>query len=222
MIGSNLYNSAPVPTLVPLGDSALLVRFGTALSNPANSAAIALASALHRDPPAGVLEIMPNLVSVLLRYDPDVTRAVALAGELRLRMAAVDGAAIAGKHWAIPVLFDGPDLAEVAETLGMSEAAFIAAHNQASLRVLSTGFAPGFVYCGLHAPELVLPRRAALRQSITAGSVLFAAGQTAIISTDMPTGWHVIGHTEFRNFDANATPPTRLRAGDLVQFETAP
>jgi allophanate hydrolase subunit 1 len=49
--------------------------------------------------------------------------------------------------------------------------------------------------------------------------VLFAAAQTAITSTPIPTGWHVIGHTEFRNFDPAAVPPTRLAAGDMVGFE---
>ena len=50
--------------------------------------------------------------------------------------------------------FDGPDLAEVAAALGMTAADFIAAHNATPLRVLATGFAPGFVYCGLHPDEL--------------------------------------------------------------------
>jgi inhibitor of KinA len=49
--------------------------------------------------------------------------------------------------------------------------------------------------------------------------VLFAAGQTAIAATEIPTGWHVIGRTEFRNFDPTASVPTRLAAGDAVQFE---
>jgi allophanate hydrolase subunit 1 len=77
------------------------------------------------------------------------------------------------------------------------------------------------VYCGLHAPELVLPRRSAVRPAIAAGSVLFAAGQTAIASTEMPTGWHLIGHTAFRNLDLNRIPPTSLRAGDVINFATS-
>ena len=89
------------------------------------------------------------------------------------------------------------------------------------LRVLATGFAPGFVYCGFHGEGMVLPRRATVRQMVAAGSILFAAGQTAIAATDIPTGWHVIGRTDFRNFSADRNPPTLLRAGDAVCFEVA-
>lgn len=53
------------------------------------------------------------------------------------------------------------------------------------LRVLATGFAPGFVYCGLHPDDLSVPRREAIRPMVPAGTVLFAAGQTAIAATDL-------------------------------------
>ncbi|KQX42840.1 hypothetical protein ASD04_02450 [Devosia sp. Root436] len=218
MAGSSAPQTFPTPTIVPLGDRSLLVRFGTALTDAANRAAIALALALDREPIADVVEVVPNLVSVLLRYDPLVSPAT-IAGELRLRLFALGDAALATAHWTIPVIFDGPDRNEVAALLGLSAADFIAAHNAAPLRVLATGFAPGFVYCGLHADKLVLPRRTAVRSAVPVGSVLFAAGQTAIAATEMPTGWHVIGRTDFRNFDPQAEPPTRLGAGDSVAFE---
>ncbi|RYI78382.1 MAG: carboxyltransferase domain-containing protein, partial [Acetobacteraceae bacterium] len=92
----------------------------------------------------------------------------------------------------------------------------------APLRVLATGFAPGFVYIGFHEVPLHVPRRAEVRRQVSAGTVLFAAGQTAITSTAIPTGWHVIGHTDFRNFDPAGLPPTRLAAGDTVRFEAVP
>ncbi|KRA42695.1 hypothetical protein ASD80_09310 [Devosia sp. Root635] len=205
--------------MVPLGDSALLVRFGTALTDAANRAAIALALALDRKPIAGVVEIVPNLVSVLLRYDPLASAFATIAGELRLRLFGLGDAAPATARWTIATRFDGPDLDAVAALLGLSAADFIAAHNAAPLRVLATGFAPGFVYCGLHPESLSLPRLTTVRPTVPAGSVLFAAGQTAIAATEMPTGWHVIGHTDFRNFDPAAEPPTRLGAGDIVTFE---
>ena len=53
--------------LQPLGDAALLVRFDDRLSDAANRRAIALAADLAANPPAGVAEIAPGLVSVLLR-----------------------------------------------------------------------------------------------------------------------------------------------------------
>ncbi len=222
MAGSSAPQTLPTPTIVPLGDSGLLVRFGTVLTDAANRAAIALALALDRAPIAGVTEVVPSLVSVLLRYEPGVGSPAAIAGELRLLLFALGDEAPQTTHWTIPVAFDGPDLDTVSVALDMTPSQFVAAHNAGALRVLATGFAPGFVYCGLHPDELVLPRRTEVRPSVPPGSVLFAAGQTAITATEMPTGWHVIGHTDFANFDPTAEPPTRLCAGDTVTFEAAP
>jgi allophanate hydrolase subunit 1 len=67
----------------------------------------------------------------------------------------------------------------------------------------------------------MLPRRESVRPMVPAGTVLFAAGQTAISATPIRTGWHVIGQTTFQNFDLEATPPTRLSPGDLVRFKEA-
>lgn len=221
MAGSPEPESYPTPTILPLGDSAILVRFGTTLTDSANRAAIALSDTLRDAPIAGVAEVMPNLVSVLLRYDPFHADPSVIAGELRLRLGKPTRAMSEAKHWHVPVTFDGPDLSEVAEALNLTVGDFIAQHNKSPIRVLATGFAPGFVYCGLHPQALVLPRRPTVRPSVPAGSVLFAAGQTAITSTEMPTGWHVIGHTSFSNFDTDRDPPTRLSAGDRVVFEVA-
>lgn len=209
------------PLIVPLGDRALLVRFGSSLADEANRAALALASRLADQPISGVLEVVPSLVSVLLRYDPFEIAPGRLAGELALRLVPGDWAPRRDIH-DIDVVFDGPDLAEVAAALGLSVDEFVARHNHEPLRVLTTGFAPGFVYCGLHPEALVLPRRTQVRPSVPAGCVLFAAGQTAITATEVPTGWHVIGRTTFRNFLPEREPPTRLRAGDFVRFGAAP
>lgn len=222
MAGSSAPMTFPTPTIVPLGDSGLLVRFGTVLTDAANRAAIALALALDRMPIAGVTEVVPNLVSVLLRYDPEAgSSPAAISGELRLRLVGLADSAPETNQWTISIAFDGPDLDTVAATLYMAPEQFVAAHNARPLRVLATGFAPGFVYCGLHPDDLVLPRRTEVRPVVPPGSVLFAAGQTAIAATEMPTGWHVIGHTDFANFDPAALPPTRLGAGDVVTFEVA-
>lgn len=209
------------PLLQPLGDSALLVRFGSHLDKAANRRAIGFAGALDIDPIADVVEVVPSLVSVLLRYDPRRARYQDIAGAVRLMLHRSDED-METHEWRIPVRFggeDGPDLNEVSDLLNLTAEALIAQHNTKPLRVLATGFAPGFVYCGFHAEALTIARRSAVRPIVKAGSVLFAAGQTAIAATDVPTGWNVIGHTDFNNFDPMANPPTKLCAGDLLTFE---
>lgn len=214
----------PLPIIRPLGDRALIVQFATTLSDAANRAAIDFAHRIEADLPAGVDEVVPNLVSVLLVYDPLRVDVAQLAGEVRLRLAGPPATVSLSATHRIVASFggdDGPDLGEVAAQLGFSAAEFIARHCASSLRVLATGFAPGFVYCGFHAEALAVPRRIEVRRSVPAGTILFAARQTAITATAIPTGWHVIGRTGFRNFDAAAEPPTRLRAGDSIVFEAA-
>jgi KipI family sensor histidine kinase inhibitor len=208
----------------PLGDGALLVRFGDSLGDAANRQAIALAQRLRADPVDHVVEVVSSLVSVLVRYDVMRAYPQRIAGEIGLRLAGL-GEIHAGRTHTISVRFggeDGPDLEAVAAALGLSAGDFVARHNAHPMRVLATGFAPGFVYCGFHAETLVLPRRTQVRKSVPAGSVLFAAGQTAIAATEIPTGWHVIGRTGLRNFDPERAEPTVLGAGDLLQFEALP
>lgn len=216
-------SALPTPLILPLGDSGLLVRFGTQLSDAANARTVGFAHLLGlRGLPEGVLEVVPSLVSVLLRYDPRRLSFATLAGEVRLLVGLEPPVPAVGSARQVAVHFDGPDLGEVSNRLGLTPEAFVAAHNARPLRVLATGFAPGFVYCGFHPDRLRLDRRSAVRPLVLAGTVLFAAGQTAIAATPIPTGWHVIGSTDFRNFDPAAVPPTRLAAGDLLQFGVAP
>lgn len=214
------------PVIMPLGDQGLLVRFAPTLSDAANLAAITFARKVQEKLPEGVREIDPNLVSVLLRYDPRRIDFERLAGEVRLLIGTPATAkARRPRRHRIAVSFGGeagPDLEEVAAMLGLSAGAFVEAHNARPLRVLATGFAPGFVYCGFHPENLAVPRRTTVRASVPPGSVLFAAGQSAITATAIPTGWHLIGQTGFRNFDAGKVPPTVLREGDELTFEALP
>jgi KipI family sensor histidine kinase inhibitor len=213
--------AAPLsPTVLPLGDRALLIRFSEQLSDAANRAAIAMADRVGRARLDGVEEVAPGLVSVLLRLSP-IADFMRLSGEIGL-LAEDEGTLSFGREHSLAIVFDGEDVDEVADQLGLGRPAFIARHNAMPLRVLATGFAPGFVYCGFHPDDLVVPRRETIRPLVPAGTVLFAAGQTAIASTPIRTGWHIIGITSFQNFDPAADPPTRLRPGDTIRFTEAP
>lgn len=210
--------------LLPLGDRALIVRYGTELDAAANRSAIGLACRLEVAPLVGIQEVAPNLVSVLVRYDPSQTSYTRLATEIALLANSPIAAPDLERHHIISIRYggpDGPDLEAVAGQLAMTSQDFIAAHQSVPLSVLAIGFAPGFIYCGMHAPELHIPRRPSVRAQVPAGSVLFAAGQTAIAATPIPTGWSVIGRTETLNFDPASDAPTFIRAGDRVSLETA-
>lgn len=209
-----------LPLIVPLGDRGVLVRFDDTLSADANTRVLAFAARAKDAALPGVIEVAPNLVSVLLRYDPFVIGFDRLAGEVRL-LAGGEPRAVARASHEIEMRYDGEDLEEVCALLGMDRATFVAAHGGGRLRVLAIGFAPGFAYCGFHPTQMHIPRRQSVRPTVPAGSVLFAAGQTAITATPVPTGWHVIGHTSLRNFEPSREPPVARRAGDAIRFREA-
>lgn len=213
------------PSILPVGDSGLLIRFSSQLTDQANLAAVRAASALSRAELWGIREIVPSLVSVFVKYDPATIDFETLAGEMRLRLSTLaEQAEPETRHVRMNVSFGGdcgPDLEQASEACGLGPADFVAAHNRSALRVLAVGFAPGFIYCGMHPEELHIPRKADVRPNVPPGSVLFAAGQTAITSTWVPTGWYVIGHTEFRNFLPGESVVTPVRAGDRLDIQGA-
>ena len=56
-------------TLSPLGDSAVVVALGPGLDETALRRVRALAEALDRDRPAGVVDVVPVFASVMVFYD---------------------------------------------------------------------------------------------------------------------------------------------------------
>jgi KipI family sensor histidine kinase inhibitor len=69
------------------------------------------------------------------------------------------------------------------------------------------------------AEALALPRRADPRVRVPPGSVAIATTMTAIYPLESPGGWHLIGTTPIRIFDALAAPPALFAPGDAVEFE---
>ena len=100
------------PTLLPLGDRALLIRFGETLTDEANRDAISAAERVASARLDGVVEVVPNLISVLLRYDPARAGFDRLAGEVRLALSAAERLATGGSTHEVAVNFDGEDVDE--------------------------------------------------------------------------------------------------------------
>jgi KipI family sensor histidine kinase inhibitor len=63
-----------------------------------------------------------------------------------------------------------------------------------------------------------LPRREEPRPAVPAGSVAIATQHTAIYPHATPGGWHVLGRTPVKLFDARAARPALLAVGDSVRF----
>lgn len=209
----------------PLAEDALLLCIGESIDVATSAAVLDATARLRQALPQ--LECVPAYASVLLRFDPLAWRHGSGTPHQRVQTA-VEAVLVSGKdHPAvprnveIPVCYGGdfgPDMAALAAYAGLSEGDTIELHVSGDYRVAMLGFAPGFPYLlGLDA-RLAMPRRADPRQRVPAGSVAVGGSQTGIYPAELPGGWHLIGRTPLRLFDAKSTSPALLQAGDRVRF----
>lgn len=207
-------------TCVPLGERALLLRFGDRIDPEIHRRVTGARRAIAAAHPEGLEELVPAYTTLAVWFDPGRRQAEELAEELlALARSASAASPDSGRQWVIPVRYDGPDLDEVAERTGLAVDEVVRRHTGRTYTVYLLGFVPGFGYLGDLDPVLVLPRRSSPRQRVAAGSVAIAGAQTAVYPLDTPGGWHLIGHTDLTLFDAAREPPALLAAGDTVRFE---
>lgn len=116
----------------------------------------------------------------------------------------------------VPVVYDGPDLADVARWWGVRERDVVARHTSTEFSVAFCGFAPGFAY--LVGLDVEVPRRVTPRPVVPAGSVGLAGRYCGIYPTASPGGWQLLGTTRVPLFDVGADPPALLPPGARVRF----
>lgn len=217
--------SAAVECIRPAGDRAFLITLG----DP-----VRVATALRAERISGVQDVLPAAETVLvtLRAPADaepVRRALGTlledlaqetdSGDVSRGTLSRNGSA---EHVVtVPVRYDGADLGDVAELLGMTTDAVIAAHTGTEWRCAFVGFAPGFGYLESPDGRLAVPRHPVSRTAIPAGAVALAGGFSAVYPRVSPGGWRLIGHTDLTMWDADRDPPALIRAGATVRFEVA-
>jgi KipI family sensor histidine kinase inhibitor len=183
----------------------------------AGSRALALARALRERP--GVLDAVAGCATVTVHYDPEQLASAAL-GEAIARLAAprqVKGER-PGRLHAIPVVYDGPHLAQAAASLELDPNTLVRLHTAALYRVQMTArTARGSVYLAPLSGGARVPRHGAGGCHMPPGSVAVAGALTSIGRPADPEGWHLVGRTPIDVFLPDANPSTRLRPGDRVR-----
>ncbi|MBT2558378.1 5-oxoprolinase subunit PxpB [Hymenobacter sp. ISL-91] len=228
---TRLPTTIPPPRLYPLGETAVVLEFGTGISEATNASIQAVAAYLLAHPFEGLQELVPAFTTLTVFYAPWQVGTVggespfeAVAAHLRNQLAqlpATRAEVATGPAVEIPVCYGGefgPDLAAVARHCGLSEADVVARHAGADYQVYFIGFAPGFPYLGGLPAGLATPRRASPRAQVPAGAVGIAGAQTGIYSLPTPGGWQLIGRTPARLFRPEAADPSLLRAGQRLRF----
>jgi KipI family sensor histidine kinase inhibitor len=199
-------------SVLPAGDRGWLLEL------PDNASAVRVAWRLRADGDERLVEIVPGHRTVLAvgeigRDELHALAEAALADELE---------DVYAKMVEVPVRYDGPDLAAVAQLTGMALDEVVARHAAPTYVVAFLGFSPGFAYLVGGDPALEVPRRDDPRERVPAGSVALAGPYSGVYPRASPGGWQLLGRTELTFFDAGRAAPALLVPGDRVRFVALP
>ena len=199
--------------VLPFGDAALLVELD-GLDEVLGFAAAVGAADLD-----GVIDVVPAAETVLVVTEPGTPLEPLVRRLTSLSFRSV--AQAEGEPVEIAVVYDGPDLADVARLTGLSEDQVVDAHTGTPWRIAFGGFAPGFAYLTGGDPRLAVARRDEPRTTVPAGSVGLAGEYSGVYPRSSPGGWQLIGRTEAVLWDAERSPPALLQPGGSVRFRVA-
>ena len=209
------------------GDRCLLVDLGDQIDEQVGLRCLSLADRLRQAKVPGVLDVVASFTAVAIFYQPGreigdnpIGRLTDLVNDI-VEQISQGHFELASRRIEIPVCYGGehgPDLDDVAQRMGLTPEEVIKAHHTSTCRVYMIGFAPGHPYIGIHDERFSLPRREVPRTALPAGSLGIANRQSTIYPNVLPGGWHIIGATPLKLFNANAEQPTLLTPGDEIVF----
>jgi inhibitor of KinA len=207
--------------ILKAADSALVVEFGSAVDRRTSDRVLALAEKLERAGLPGVTEVVATFRSLSVNYDSLVSTGDELE-QIIITLVNEPTRSSHGKRlWDIPVCYDvkfAPDIEDVARSVDLTVAEVAALHASTQYHVYMIGFVPGYPYRGDLPARLQLPRRPDPRTRVPPGSLAIATGMTAVYPYESPGGWHLIGTSPVRFFDANSAKGALLEPGDGVKF----
>lgn len=209
---------APVHRVLAYGDRALLVEWAEVDVLPTHVAEAVLAQCGDRCAVA-----VPGARTVLVVAAPgsmpaDLVPLLDRAWDDAVERPTTPGAGADAEPVEIRVVYDGEDLAAVAEHCRLTREEVVAAHTGSPWTVGFAGFAPGFPYLVGGDPRLRVPRRSDPRARVPAGSVALADDLSGIYPSASPGGWQLIGRTEAVLWDVDRDPPALLPPGTVVRF----
>lgn len=121
----------------------------------------------------------------------------------------------------IEVVYDGADLALVAQAWDCSVEAAVRRHTSIVFTSVFCGFAPGFAYLSGLPTEAEVGRRSTPRTRVPPGSVAIADRWCGVYPTASPGGWRLLGRTDAVLWDPTREQPALLAPGTEVRFVVA-
>jgi len=209
-------------SIQPLGDTGIIIQFGTEISEAIYQQIRQYVYWLEQSCIEGIVEWVPAYTTLAVFYRPNIisydelSQKLLKIGEKIESMPVPDPIVI-----EIPTLYGkeaGPDIQFVAETNGLSEEEVVKIHSSSDYLIYMIGFVPGFPYLGGMDKRIAAPRKKTPRSRIPAGSIGIAGEQTGIYPLETPGGWQIIGRTPVKLYDPQKQDPILLKAGDYIRF----
>ena len=211
------------PRFQRASDHSLLVTFGEQLSRAHHRDVLRLFRLLQSSPNRATRNIHPAYSSVLISFNPLITRPEKFDSYVRRLVDRLDDIEMSTpRKVEIPVCYEktlGPDLEFVAHHNGLSADDVVRHHTSVEYLVYFIGFSPGFPYLGELPDQLETPRLPTPRVRVPEGSVAIGGSQTGIYPIASPGGWRIIGRTPLKLFNPQRMPPITLEIGDMVRFK---
>ena len=205
------------------GDCGLLIEYGNAIDPAVNQKVRSMAIVVQNNMPGGVIEIIPTYRSILIYYDPLITKPSLLKETLIDLESGLSEIIIPPPMVVeIPVCYGGeygPDIEHVAQSHNLTIEEVMHLHSEPEYLIYMVGFTPGFPFLGglpevLHTPRLETPRTL-----VPEGSVGIAKNQTGVYPIASPGGWQLIGRTPLKLFLPEQENPILYQAGDRIRFK---
>lgn len=201
------------------GDRCLIIDLGDQIDEVLGHRARQLASEIRQANWTGVIDVVATFAAVAVYFVPPTTRLDKRIYELAETL--TDDSTAQVRRVTIPVCYDaqfGLDLEQVAKHADLSVSDLIDVHQQTVCQVLMLGFSPGLPYLGFFDERFDMPRLKNPRTRVRRGTIGIANRQAVIYPATLPGGWHLIGATPAKLFDAEAASPSLLMPGDEVTF----
>jgi UPF0271 protein len=216
-------DEGPTCILKPFGIDGFLFVFGNEISNEISQRVRAFKEALEKSEVSWIRDIVPDYRSVATFINMELiqpVKAVQFLNKIVEQLEIIEKGPRIICH--IPTCYGdiyGEDLQFVAQHAGLTKEEVVKRHVSIDYPVHMIGFKPGFPYLGGVDPTLRTPRLETPRVKVPAGSVGIADLQTGIYPLESPGGWHIIGRTPLKFFDATLQDPLLVHMGEYIRFE---
>ena len=197
-----------------LGQNCFVYNLGNKLSLEDNLKVLKIYKSILEDDQFcnkfNIYDIVPSYNSVAFHFD--YSDPLELKEAILNRIQDVDyNQMIESQVHNIDVKYNGQDLELAAEKLGIEVSEIIKRHTQNEYHIAMLGFKPYLPYLLGLDKGLSLPRLETPRNRIAAGSIGIGGSQTTIFPDQTPSGWNIIGMSDFKGF-------SKLRPGDKIVF----